>query len=138
MKTPIFGDLSDPYSVFVTITDDIYVDNNAKSRVDKSRLNTEQSIIVLNTNRPGYGLFVDINNYLYCSVSADHQVIKKLLDNVANPSTVVASVGSSGASPDMLMNPKGIFVDINFDLYVADSGNNRIQLFKAGVSTATT
>ena len=31
-----------------------------------------------------------------------------------------------------LIDPHGIYVDINFDLYVADSGNNRIQLFRSG------
>jgi len=30
----------------------------------------------------------------------------------------------------MLDSPHGIFVDINFDLYVADTDNNRIQLFR--------
>jgi hypothetical protein len=38
----------------------------------------------------------------------------------------------------MLCYPQGIFVNTNFDLYVADSGNNRIQLFKSGESNATT
>jgi hypothetical protein len=32
----------------------------------------------------------------------------------------------------MLNTPYGIFVDTNFDLYVADYGNNRIQLFQSG------
>ena len=33
-------------------------------------------------------------------------------------------------SSDMLYYPNGIFVDSNFDLYVADGFNNRIQLFR--------
>jgi len=32
----------------------------------------------------------------------------------------------------------GIFVDTNFDLYVADTDNHRIQLFKPGELNATT
>ena len=38
----------------------------------------------------------------------------------------------------MLHNPRGIFVDINFDLYVADCSNNRVQLFQLGQSNALT
>lgn len=38
----------------------------------------------------------------------------------------------------MLSYPHGIFVDTNRDLYVADCGNNRIQLFPLGQSNATT
>ncbi|CAF0984237.1 unnamed protein product [Rotaria sp. Silwood1] len=38
----------------------------------------------------------------------------------------------------MLNNPRGIFVDINSDLYVADYSNKRVQLFKSGQLTATT
>jgi len=38
----------------------------------------------------------------------------------------------------MLYDPRGIFVDINFNLYVADSGNNRIQLFQSGQPNGTT
>jgi glucose/arabinose dehydrogenase len=38
----------------------------------------------------------------------------------------------------MLNSPYGIFVDVNFDLYIADNKNNRIQLFKSGHLNGTT
>ena len=38
----------------------------------------------------------------------------------------------------MVSNPCGIFVNPTFDLYVADSGNNRIQMFPYGASNAIT
>ena len=52
--------------------------------------------------------------------------------------TTVAGHGASGSSPDMLNNPYGIFVNEALNLYVADSGNNRIQMFPHGCLNATT
>ncbi len=52
--------------------------------------------------------------------------------------TTVAGTGSYGSTASMLYYPQGIFIDINFDLYVADSNNNRIQLFQLGQSNALT
>jgi DNA-binding beta-propeller fold protein YncE len=37
----------------------------------------------------------------------------------------------------MLNSPFGIFVTTNFDLYVADSANHRIQMFRAGERNGT-
>ena len=44
----------------------------------------------------------------------------------------VAGTGCPGPVPNMLSHPHGIFVDINFNLYVADTNNNRIQRFAFG------
>jgi hypothetical protein len=85
-----------------------------------------------------YSLFVDINNNLYCSMTYRHQVVKKWLGNNATTLTTVAGMGFSGSASNMLDWPYGIFVDINFDLYVADAANNRIQLFRFGQSNGIT
>jgi hypothetical protein len=133
-----FNGLSAPQSLFVTITGDIYVDNGDNGRIDKSTLNATQSTKVMDVIEPCYGLFVDINNTLYCSLFNKHQVIKTSLNSATDPSTIVAGAGSSGSLPNTLNGPKGIFVYINFDLYVVDSLNDRIQLFKSGELNATT
>jgi sugar lactone lactonase YvrE len=61
-----------------------------------------------------------------------HQVVTKLLNSSLKALTVVAGKGCPGSGPNMLYSPRGIFVDINFDLYVADCSNDRIQLFHSG------
>ena len=50
----------------------------------------------------------------------------------------VAGTRSSGNAAYILAEPYGIFVDINLDLYVADSGNNRIQIFKLNEANGVT
>ena len=53
-------------------------------------------------------------------------------------STLAAGTGTSGSAPNQLASPLGIFVDDNFDLYVADCGNNRVQLFSSGQQNGKT
>ena len=79
-----------------------------------------------------FGLFVDISDTVYCSMYSRHQVVKRWLNDNTNVSTTVAGNGTAGSLSNQLVLPVGIFVDTNFDLYVADNGNNRIQLFKLG------
>ena len=122
--------LSNPYSIFVTKDLDIYVDNGQNySRIDKWDPKKNMSTPVMSVNSSCYGLFVDINNYIYCSLNEYHQVIKQQLNNF-NPSLILAAgTGVKGSALDMLNSPHGIFVHTNFDLYVADCKNDRVQVF---------
>jgi len=67
-----------------------------------------------------------------------HQIVSKSLNSDSNAFSIVAGTGTCGSASNMLCDPYGIFVDTNFDLYVADCYNNRIQLFRSGQLTATT
>ncbi|CAF3897839.1 unnamed protein product [Rotaria sordida] len=135
----MFSNLSRPHSIFVSMIGDIYVDNGySQGRIDKWAYNSTYSQIVMNMNESCYSLFIDINNTLYCSVKNLHQIITlSLNDDTAKPQ-IVAGSDSPGSSANMLDSPHGIFVNINFDLYVADCGNDRIQLFQSGQSNGTT
>lgn len=118
-----------PHDLFVTIDKSIYVLSSSKSLVDKLLPNTTKGTIVMVNDC--FGLFIDIDNYLYCSINNEHKVVKKSLDNDINKLIIVAGTGKKGLDDKRLDDPRGIFVDINFDLYVADCGNNRVQLFKS-------
>jgi hypothetical protein len=129
----VTGRSGNPVSIFVTANGDIYVDNGGSNgRVDKWTLNSNTSVPVMYVKSHCFGLFVDINNTLYCSMGDHHQIVKKWLNDNINASTIVAGTGINGSASNMLHYPHGIFVDINFDLYVADRFNHRIQLFPSG------
>ncbi|CAF1250224.1 unnamed protein product [Adineta steineri] len=135
----IYANLSNPYSIFVTTNGDIYVDNGYRyGRVDKWTKDGNDRSTVMYVNSSCNGLFVDTNDTLYCSINSLNQVVKKLLNDPSSTSTVAAGGNVSGSTPDMLKSPYGIFVDTNFDLYVADCGNDRIQLFSLGQLNGTT
>lgn len=127
-----------PWTIFVTIEGDIYVFDLHATEVKKWSQNTTKWTVIMNTQIPCYALFVDITNYLYCSLTDRHQVVKQSLDVDANVSITVAGTDTYGKGPNMLYSPHGIFIDTNFDLYVADYQNSRVQLFKFGQQNGIT
>jgi hypothetical protein len=133
-KKNISNNLSDPMSLFVTTSGDIYVNYESGSdQVHKWTLNATECTVIMNIPKNCAGLFIDVNNFLYCSTRNHHAVVRRCLKNGINsptPTTVVGSRGTLGSAPSQLNYPHGIFVDGNLTLYVADHGNNRIQRFR--------
>ncbi|CAF4189689.1 unnamed protein product, partial [Adineta steineri] len=128
-----YSNMSNPYSLFMSMTGDIYIDNGySYGRVDKYIFNTSNRITVMNVNGSCYGLFIDTSNNLYCSLKHLHQVVKLLLNNGTTIPTIAAGNGSPGSLSNMLNSPQGIYVDSNLNLYIADCANNRIQLVQTG------
>jgi hypothetical protein len=64
--------------------------------------------------------------------------MKVSLNNGLIPPTTAAGNGILGSGSSMLSGPYGIFVDIELNLYVADTVNHRIQLFQSGQINGTT
>jgi uncharacterized protein YjiK len=107
----ISANLTDPWSLFVTMDGNIYV--------DKWMLNVTNSETVVKVQSSCTGLFViESNNTLYCSSANEHYVVKVELNSEAMMKSIVAGTGCSGPVPDTLDRPNGIFVDINLNLYV--------------------
>ena len=135
----LYGNVTRSRSVFVSMNGDIYVDDGEKNhQVLKFTLNSNKSILVMSVSSQCQGLFIDVTNTLYCSVDDVHQVFKKWLSDNITTSASIAGTGVAGSAADMLNRPNGIFVDTNFDLYVADYSNHRIQKFQSGQSYAIT
>ncbi|CAF4071728.1 unnamed protein product, partial [Adineta steineri] len=136
----IHGTFTEPWSLFVTSNGDIYIDDGkVNGRVQKWMAETNTFVTVMNVKSSCYGLFVDINNTLYCSMYIHHQVVKRSLnDSVMTSNRVAAGTGSSGSASNQLYYPHGIFVDVNLDLYVTDCNNDRVQLFQLGESNGIT
>ena len=136
------GSLSNPYAIFVTSDVNIYVNYNdnvsSTRRVDQWTLRTNIITNVTITPLACFGIFIDISSTLYCSMASADQVVKKWLSNNSTTFTIIAGTHSSGGGSNQLYEPHGIFVDTNFDLYVADSKNNRIQLFRPGETNGRT
>jgi sugar lactone lactonase YvrE len=120
-------------SLFVTINGNIYFENgNADGQIDKWTKGATSSVIVTKFTQHCHGLFIDTNDNLYCTFRFAHRVMKFSVDSSTTDATVVAGTGGEGSGSNELHSPWGIFVDTSFNLYVADSENDRIQLFRPG------
>ena len=137
---PITSGTLDLYSIFVTVNKDMYVGNTHSSYfVTKFTLNTTSSTDVMTSSSYCFDVFVDISNTLYCSMYYVHTVVAKSLNSGSSAViTVAGTTNSDGSTSNLLCYPWGIFVDSNFDLYVADSANDRVQLFHYGDLNAIT
>lgn len=135
----IDSNTSTPYSIFVTGTNEIYVDAGAQDKKVK-RLMENRGYYghVMEVEGTCTGLFVDINNTIYCSLVHHHKVIKRLSNHNISKNIIAAGNGSNLSTPYTLNQPYGIFVDLQLKLYVADRHNDRIQVFQPGNLTGQT
>lgn len=135
----ISGGMSSPLSLFATLSGDIYVDNGVSyARVDKWPKGSNTSVVLMTIIEECYAVFVDISNTFYCAMTFYHQIAKKWLNDNRTTLTVAAGTGAAGSTAYQVYYPTGLFVDVNFNLYVADCGNNRIQMFPLGQKNAIT
>lgn len=126
--------LNSPRSIFATLDGYIYsIHGFFSNKVNRWSVNGSNSVITMYDNGTCFSLFIDINNYIYCSMESPDQVVKKILNNSMATPIIVA-----GSASNQLRSPRGIFVDRNLNLYVADSLNNRIQMFPSGQLTGRT
>jgi hypothetical protein len=74
------SNLSNSYSLFVTILDNIYVDasNSMGEGVSKWTSNSTSGILTMRTCQKCWDIFVDISNMLYCSLGERHQIIVQI------------------------------------------------------------
>lgn len=76
------------------------------------------------------GLFYhEDNQTFYISNQESHSIVEWINGHSSARQVVAGIPGSSGPNSTQLNNPKGILLDQDQNLYVADSKNNRIQRF---------
>ena len=126
--------------LFVTTIGDIYIhEGQPTGRIQKVTLNTSTTVTLMNVTGVCFGLFITTNGTLYCSFGlTGHRVGRTTLANPGNFATIAGTNGVNGTTPDKFNIPYGIILDANYNLYVADFGNHRIQFFRPGEVNGTT
>lgn len=127
--------------IFVGNDSGIYFESSTETGHIKKWLNQSiDSECIANFTNQCYAMFIDINNTLYCSMTGQNKVVKFPTNNINHSLETIPEADCEDLNPCDLRSPKGIFVYTNFTLYVADAGNNRIQIFgpqeKNGITVA--
>ena len=125
-------------NLFVKGNGDVYASPTGDVNIYAWPVNATSHYPVMGVYRSCSDIFIDVKNTLYCSISDGNQVISKSLDDPINTLKSVAGTGCLGSAADQLVSPLGIFVDLQFTLYVADTFNDRIQRFSAGERNGVT
>lgn len=106
---------------------------NLTFTADKWTINITNGTIAMYTNERCFSLFIDTADYLSCSMDSSHTAWSdKVLNSPMNRSIIMAGTNAGGDGSYMFYQPRGIFVDINFNLYITDCVNDRIQVFASG------
>jgi sugar lactone lactonase YvrE len=131
-------DVTLPRSTVVDLNDTIVVANGgSNSSIQRWTLTATAPTLITSTTSICRDLFIDfIMNYLYCSQVERDRVLRYTLDNSSQ--AIVAGNGTPGSTSWQLNQPNGIVMDSTRILYVADSGNNRIQRFENDSRNGTT
>ena len=118
---------SRPTSLFVY--GDQYILVGSDQSIDLIQLAEPRASRSIDVTGPCQSLFVDRNETVYCSLPEQHRVITLSLTNSSSPPQYSVGSGTCGSASTQLCSPTGLAVGYNFDLYVADTNNDRVQRF---------
>lgn len=132
-----------PIAVFVDDSSNLYVSDYDNNRVQKFNSGSIHGITVAggtgsNQLANPSGLFIDKNNNLYVADNGNNRVLK--FSRGASAGVTVAGDSNKvfGSDSAHLIAPDAIYVDGAGNVYIADVGNNRIQMWPAGATSGIT
>jgi len=85
-----------------------------------------------------YSLALDSANTMYITDYDNNRVQKWTVDDTQATTVAGQASGATGAGSNVLLRPTGIVIDEDGNIYVSDSGNNRVQFWANGASIGTT
>ncbi|CAF3979432.1 unnamed protein product [Adineta steineri] len=152
----INGSFGTGFNQFSAMTDmgmdangNIYILDGTLSRVTKWTPGSASGILVAgggpfndyydghidSMGQPG-GMFIEPQSlFIWIADTNNSRIVKWV-----NSSTALTVCGSYGSNSNQFINPKGLFVDTaaGNTLYVVDSGNHRVQMWRPGATSGIT
>ncbi|CAF3877835.1 unnamed protein product [Adineta steineri] len=129
-------------------TGTLYIADTFNHRIMQYLLNASSGTVVAGGNGAGSGItqlyypygfaFDASSNSLLIANAQTNNIIRWVLGASSWTLVIGSPTGLSGSTSTLLNQPIGITLDPLGNIYVADSGNHRIQFFVAGQSNGTT
>jgi len=133
---PASNQFNVPISVNVDANKNVYVADYLNNRVQKWSYGATSGSTIINAGCPS-GIFVDRNGNIFVSNDCSDLVAKWTIG--ASSGVIVAGGnGYAGSGTNQFSGPRGIHVDVNGNLYVADYYNHRIQKWSLGATSGIT
>ncbi len=85
-----------------------------------------------------FDAILDYSNILYIADYRNYRVQKYPMGSSTGLTVAGQANATGGSSANQLKQPSRVLVESNGDIFVADSGNHRIQFWANGASSGTT
>lgn len=131
-----------PNSMYVDAAGNIYIADQSNNRIQKFPAGSTSAINATTVAAAGIrlaeGVFVDASGNIYVTDDTYNRVLKfPAGSNATTTGVIVAGGNGAGSAANQFNYERGLWVDAAGNIYVCDQGNNRVQKFPAGSTSAT-
>ena len=144
--TGCYGSDSDmlayPAGIFVDLNSNLYVADRNNHRIQYFAYGNRNATTVAGTGAPGtitlnipIDIVVDGNGYLFIVDYEDHRIVASGPNGFR---CVVGCISGPGTPSDQLWRPESMSFDSDGNIWVADTGNGRIQKFSLKTKSPST
>jgi sugar lactone lactonase YvrE len=139
-----------PSGIFVDNSGNLYVADLGNDRIlefPPGSTSATSGVIIAGGNGPDSatnqlnnpsGIFVDNSGNIYVADLGNNRILEFPPGSTSATNGIIVAGGNYfGSAANQLTEPTGVFVDASGNIYVSDQGNNRIQKFPPGSSSAT-
>ena len=141
--------LYEPEGVYVDASGNIYVADYANFRIQKfpaGSTSATNGITVAGGNGGGNAnqldgpaaVYVDVTGNIYVADDYNNRIQKFPANSTSDTNGITVAGGNGqGEAANQFHYPRGIYVDVSGNIYVADENNSRIQKFPPNSTSAT-